>query len=133
MARIEYKRRVAYVGNADDVMLTGGRALWEDLPYRGYVGHPLSDDPYQTQLWADIRAVERGTKMTARQAQVFEGYVLGISNIAMARVLGVTESAISKTLHVVMVKSENYPKSALLTVVYEECGGWRAVGELLNG
>ncbi len=128
-----YQRRVCYVGSAEDVILTGGQPLWEDLPYRGYVGHRLSDDPWLTQLWADIKAMESGTRMTHRQAQIFEGHLLGISNAVMARTLEITESAVSQHLEAALLKSQNYRKTALLTVVYEACGGWIAIGELLNG
>ncbi|MCE5200826.1 MAG: hypothetical protein ABFD54_05790 [Armatimonadota bacterium] len=128
-------RRTINAGTYEEVLQLG-TPLWRDIPVRGYVGNRWAtetDGPWHALLWSEIRHIEVAGKMTAAQASIFELNIIGVKSVKIAKIFSITEAAVSKHLSIALKKADNVKNKGLLTTVFEECGGWGAVGELLNG
>ncbi len=98
-----------------------------------YVRNRWSDEgPYSALLWQEVRRMEMTSKMTAKQASVFEWHLIGLTNVEIARLLGISEAAVRKNLTLARKKAARCRDVGILTVLVESCGGWDAVKEVLE-
>ncbi len=125
-------RRQIPAGLADDVRAYG-IPLWEPEMHRApYVRGKLSDDgPLSALLWADLRRAYRRLRIDHRRATIFEMWLLGATFAHIARMFRIDESTVRQIVLRVQARLAGDDNLGILTVIVEECGGWRAVGEFL--
>ena len=92
--------------------------------------HP-SSGAFAGLLWVEINKIERKSKMTARQAQVFDWHLRGYTGSEIAEVLDVSHEAVSDSLKLAFVKANRVPHRGLVTVILESFG-WDAIRQVLS-
>lgn len=103
----------------------------------GYVVHELADDhPLAALLWSEIRSAYQRHAIDPDDQWLFEEWIDGSSYKRLAEAFleikkrQITRDAICKRVLRVRKVLLADSRLGLLTVIYEQCGGWRAVGEL---
>jgi hypothetical protein len=142
-----YREREVTVGLAPDVARYGDLWPW-DIPGTGpYVGGAFDDSsPYVACLWADLNRCLQRAGVSSEQAAVFGWSCLGVLPADIVRIMPVEhledgrhwiEVALTPeraSYHIREARRKLLRSGlGLLTVIYEQCGGWRAVRELFTG
>lgn len=112
-----------------------------------YVQGPLSDSsPYTALLWTDLRRACRRMRIHDHQLSVFEWHLRGLTISDILQVMPtetvrdggrwvLVENTAERVKHHIRDtkrRLRDCPEMGMITAVFEDCGGWSAVRELLN-
>ena len=129
------------VGTAQDVMrIAEEQSICQISGSDLYVMGRWSDDsPLSACLWADIKRAYARHRIDSVNAAIFEAHLCGnhYRDICAAharlrpKAKPLTEEAAWKRVQRVRDTLQGDPMMGLLTVIFEEVGGWSAVGDIL--
>jgi len=142
-----YRKREVPVGLADDVFRYGYLLPWETPGEGAFIGGPYDDSTtYRDLLWLDLRRSLRHAHVSVDQGTVLGWWCRGIQPADIPRLMpaeyvykGRRQVPVPLTperasYHVRQAKRKLERSGlGLLTVIYQELGGWRAVREMLRG
>ncbi len=98
-----------------------------------YVGGRYDDSgPLRPLLWADLRRSYRRNKIPHLYATIFEMNLFDVSIRRLAEAFRLPGSKIQRIIAHVRKIILADPELAILTLIYEDCGGWDAVSEYLS-
>jgi len=98
----------------------------------GYVHGRYSDEgPLTALLWSDLRRAYRALHIPHADATMFELFLAGLSLRRIAQSFGLAPNTVRLHINTTRLRLERYPRLGLLTVIVEECGGWRSAAELM--
>lgn len=101
-------------------------------PLSGYVAGRFSDEgPLAPLLWADLRRAYSVQRIDHRDAMMFEMHLVGVSYRRIAQAFGMAPNTVREHVTVTERRVLSCPGLGILTVIVEQCGGWRAAAELM--
>lgn len=128
------RRRTRNAGVDPEYISSLGIPAWE--PERrastGYVGGRYSDEgPLTALLWSDLRRAYSALHIPHVDATMFELHMAGLSLRRIAQLFGLAPDTVRLHIHATRLRLESYPRLGILTVIVEQCGGWRAAADLM--
>jgi len=129
-------RKTVNAGLNEDFIRSLGVVPWDERATPGhptYVRGKYDNDPLGTLLWIELRLAYKRHKIDARSATMFELRLAGQSYRDIMRLFKLkSPRSVQYRVLPVMRLLRADPKLGMVTSIFEQCGGWRAVGEYLK-